>query len=288
MIFQVSRPKDRHRSRARAHIFADLACRWLARRPRAVGGRALLGSLGCGVRAGQEVLQQVPDRRAKRGRRHPLTVVLVLTACATLVVGGDSITAIWRVERRTIRTAPPITPSSPVPPRSSGSAATVATWTATGQARKSPTASPACPPASRPHPPQPLREITLDHRKQDPLGAGRHLPRGQLPAQDRNRAPSDGHLPQPRHQHHPPRRTRQHRPRPPRPPQPPRRLRRLRHLINHHQTGQRGTTPGPCHHTDYEPRNYTGQTGRRPGRPVAFSFCSIQSRMAVVKVSTCS
>jgi hypothetical protein len=39
-------------------------------------------------------LRQVPDRRAERGRRHPLVVILVLAACATLVVGGDSMTAI--------------------------------------------------------------------------------------------------------------------------------------------------------------------------------------------------
>ncbi|MGI5517633.1 ISAs1 family transposase [Streptomyces sp. CA-106131] len=41
-------------------------------------------------------LRQVPDRRAERGRRHPLVVILVLAACATLVVGGDSVTAIWQ------------------------------------------------------------------------------------------------------------------------------------------------------------------------------------------------
>jgi predicted transposase YbfD/YdcC len=41
-------------------------------------------------------LRQVPDRRSKRGRRHALVVILVLTACATLVVGSDSITAIWQ------------------------------------------------------------------------------------------------------------------------------------------------------------------------------------------------
>lgn len=41
-------------------------------------------------------LRQVPDRRAKRGRRHALVVILTLTACATLVVGGDSMTAIWQ------------------------------------------------------------------------------------------------------------------------------------------------------------------------------------------------
>src|SRR4051794_35526914 len=39
-------------------------------------------------------LGQVPDPRDPRGRRHPLVVMLVLTACATLVVGNDSLTAI--------------------------------------------------------------------------------------------------------------------------------------------------------------------------------------------------
>ena len=41
-------------------------------------------------------LAQVPDPRDPRGRRHPLVVVLVLTACATLVVGNDCVTAIWQ------------------------------------------------------------------------------------------------------------------------------------------------------------------------------------------------
>jgi predicted transposase YbfD/YdcC len=41
-------------------------------------------------------LRRVPDRRAKRGRRHALVVILTLTACATLVVGGDSMAAIWQ------------------------------------------------------------------------------------------------------------------------------------------------------------------------------------------------
>jgi hypothetical protein len=41
-------------------------------------------------------LSEVPDLRRRRGRRHPLAVVLVLVACATLVVGGDSMTAIWQ------------------------------------------------------------------------------------------------------------------------------------------------------------------------------------------------
>lgn len=41
-------------------------------------------------------LRQVPDPRDPRGRQHPLVVVLVLTACATLAVGNDSLTAIWQ------------------------------------------------------------------------------------------------------------------------------------------------------------------------------------------------
>lgn len=41
-------------------------------------------------------LGQVPDPRDPRGRQHPLVVVLVLTACATLAVGNDSLTAIWQ------------------------------------------------------------------------------------------------------------------------------------------------------------------------------------------------
>ncbi|MFF7191610.1 hypothetical protein ACFZAR_42040 [Streptomyces sp. NPDC008222] len=40
-------------------------------------------------------LRQVPDLRAKRGRRHALAVILTLTACATLVIGGHSIATIW-------------------------------------------------------------------------------------------------------------------------------------------------------------------------------------------------
>jgi predicted transposase YbfD/YdcC len=39
-------------------------------------------------------LRQVPDPRRLRGLRHPLLVILALTACATLVVGNDSVTAI--------------------------------------------------------------------------------------------------------------------------------------------------------------------------------------------------
>ena len=41
-------------------------------------------------------LSEVPDRRARRGLRHALVVVLALSACATLVVGGDSVSAIWQ------------------------------------------------------------------------------------------------------------------------------------------------------------------------------------------------
>lgn len=41
-------------------------------------------------------LSKVVDRRKRRGRRHELTVILVLAACATLVVGSDSMTAIWQ------------------------------------------------------------------------------------------------------------------------------------------------------------------------------------------------
>ena len=41
-------------------------------------------------------LSKVPDLRRRRGLRHPLVVVLALAACATLVVGGDSVTAIWQ------------------------------------------------------------------------------------------------------------------------------------------------------------------------------------------------
>ena len=41
-------------------------------------------------------LSNVPDLRRRRGLRHRLVVVLALAACATLVVGGDSVTAIWQ------------------------------------------------------------------------------------------------------------------------------------------------------------------------------------------------
>ena len=41
-------------------------------------------------------LSGVADRRGRRGLRHRLVVVLALSACATLVVGGDSVAAIWQ------------------------------------------------------------------------------------------------------------------------------------------------------------------------------------------------
>ncbi len=46
-------------------------------------------------------LAQVPDPRRLRGLRHPLLVILVLTACATLVAGNDGLTAIRQWASRT-------------------------------------------------------------------------------------------------------------------------------------------------------------------------------------------
>jgi hypothetical protein len=45
-----------------------------------------------------ERLRQVPESRRLGGPRHPLLVILVLTACATLVASNDCVTAIrqWR------------------------------------------------------------------------------------------------------------------------------------------------------------------------------------------------
>ena len=45
-------------------------------------------------------LSRVPDRCKRRGLRHSWLVVLVLAACATLVVGGDSVAAIWQWSAR--------------------------------------------------------------------------------------------------------------------------------------------------------------------------------------------
>lgn len=46
-------------------------------------------------------LAAVPERRSTCGLRHPLVVILTLTACATLVVGGDSVAAIRQWATRT-------------------------------------------------------------------------------------------------------------------------------------------------------------------------------------------
>jgi predicted transposase YbfD/YdcC len=46
-------------------------------------------------------LRQVRDPRRLRGRRHPLSVILVLTACATLVAGNDSVAAVRQWAART-------------------------------------------------------------------------------------------------------------------------------------------------------------------------------------------
>ena len=46
-------------------------------------------------------LREVADPRRLRGLRHPLLVILVLTACATLVSGNDSVTAIRQWAART-------------------------------------------------------------------------------------------------------------------------------------------------------------------------------------------
>jgi len=48
-----------------------------------------------------ERLREVADPRRLRGLRHPLLVILVLTACATLVVGNDSVIAIRQWAART-------------------------------------------------------------------------------------------------------------------------------------------------------------------------------------------
>ncbi|WP_281178536.1 transposase family protein [Streptosporangium amethystogenes] len=47
----------------------------------------------------------MPDRRSACGLRHPLVVILTLTACATLVVGSDSVAAIWQWAARTSQQA---------------------------------------------------------------------------------------------------------------------------------------------------------------------------------------
>jgi predicted transposase YbfD/YdcC len=58
------------------------------------GGDAVAADLLSVASSLLDRLRQVPDPRRLRGLRHPLLVILVLTACATLVVGNDSVTAI--------------------------------------------------------------------------------------------------------------------------------------------------------------------------------------------------
>jgi predicted transposase YbfD/YdcC len=75
---------------------ADLAL-WeaeLAADPGAAGPLAMVSPLVAR-------LARVPDPRRLRGRRHPLLVILVLTACATLVTGNDGLTAIRQWAART-------------------------------------------------------------------------------------------------------------------------------------------------------------------------------------------
>jgi hypothetical protein len=61
-------------------------------------GGVELGPAGAAVPSSSLVarLSRVVDRRSRRGLRHELVVVLVLAACATMVVGNDSLTAIWQ------------------------------------------------------------------------------------------------------------------------------------------------------------------------------------------------
>jgi len=75
---------------------ADLAL-WeaeLAADPAGVGPVSVAPSL-------VQRLRQVPDPGRLRGLRHPLLVILVLTACATLVAGNDGVTAIRQWAART-------------------------------------------------------------------------------------------------------------------------------------------------------------------------------------------
>lgn len=56
--------------------------------------------LACGPAEAESALvarlSQVPDLRRCRGLRHRLVLILALAACAVLVVGSDSVTAIWQ------------------------------------------------------------------------------------------------------------------------------------------------------------------------------------------------
>jgi hypothetical protein len=103
MIFRVSTPEDRFRSRARVVIFPDQPCCYhladlalweaeLAAGP-VTADSATADPLPV-VSSLLERLGQVPDPRRLRGVRHRLVAILVLTACATLVVGNDSVAAI--------------------------------------------------------------------------------------------------------------------------------------------------------------------------------------------------
>ena len=84
-------------------------------------------------------LASVPDPRAVRGRRHPLVVILVLAACATLVVCNDSVAAIWQWAAGT---SPEVLARigarfDPLPPASGRFAGCCTSWTATRWTRRS-------------------------------------------------------------------------------------------------------------------------------------------------------
>jgi hypothetical protein len=95
LIFQFSTLNDHHGSRARVVFSSDSPCLdqlvdlalWEAE---LVTGPVEAES------ALVERLKRIPDYRDRRRRRHPLVVVLALAACATLVVGSDSSSAIWQ------------------------------------------------------------------------------------------------------------------------------------------------------------------------------------------------
>jgi hypothetical protein len=97
-------------------------------------------------------LRRAPDRRARRGRRHPLLVILVPAACVTPVVGGDSVAAIWQWAARSPRDKParigarrdPLTglftvPSERTVRRVLADPDAAATWWAAGSTSNAPT-----------------------------------------------------------------------------------------------------------------------------------------------------
>lgn len=90
MIFQAPTPEDRLRSRARVHILISPARDQLA--DLALREAELASDPAAAESALVSRVRQVVERGRGAGPRHPL----VLTACATLVVGGDSMTAIWQ------------------------------------------------------------------------------------------------------------------------------------------------------------------------------------------------